>query len=285
MADERLPERLTAGLDRPTLERVLARAAELQARENAPSLQDNPELLSEAQLIEIAREVGLSETHIRQALAEERTRVLVQEEEGVASGITGPGVAVASRLVQGDAQDILAAVNNWMQHDECLRVQRQFSDRMVWEPRGDLLGNIRIGLGLGGRDYMLARSAASVSATVIQVDKNKALVRLDADVTKSRKSRVRTSSVIAGTGVAGGGAIMLAAGTVANAVFPIALVLGAVPMAIAAATAYGIARGHRRIITRTQLVLEQILDRLEHNVMPRSRGVLQSLASGRPLLR
>src|SRR4051794_24288696 len=107
MADERLPERLTSGLDRPTLERVLARAAELQTREQTPDAQENSDVLSEAQLIDIGREVGLGETHIRQAIAEERTRVVLPEEEGVVARVTGPGIAVASRLVEGNAQEIL----------------------------------------------------------------------------------------------------------------------------------------------------------------------------------
>src|SRR4051812_23513553 len=107
MTSENLPERLTAGLDRPTLERVLARAAELQAREQTPNAPEAGDVLSESQLIEIGREVGLAETHIRQALAEEKTREYLPQEEGVAASLTGPGIAVASRLIRGNAPEIL----------------------------------------------------------------------------------------------------------------------------------------------------------------------------------
>jgi len=65
---DNLPVPSARPLDRAALERVLGRAAELQA-----GGADAPETLTEAQLLEIGREVGLSPEHLRQALAEERT--------------------------------------------------------------------------------------------------------------------------------------------------------------------------------------------------------------------
>jgi len=54
-------------LPRTALERVLARAAELQT-----TTSESGETISEARLLEIAREVGLDVQHVRQAIAEER---------------------------------------------------------------------------------------------------------------------------------------------------------------------------------------------------------------------
>ena len=70
---DRPPARRDPGpaLDRSGLERVLARAAELQSATG-----ETPEQITEAQLIELGKEVGLSAQHLRQALAEERTRSL-----------------------------------------------------------------------------------------------------------------------------------------------------------------------------------------------------------------
>jgi len=59
----------SARLDRSSLERVLARAAELQSTSG-----DTVEEFTEEQLLELGREVGLSPQNLRQALAEERTR-------------------------------------------------------------------------------------------------------------------------------------------------------------------------------------------------------------------
>jgi len=52
-------------LDRAALERVFARAAELQAH-----LPDAPEQLTEKQLLDLGNEVGIPAEHLRQALAE-----------------------------------------------------------------------------------------------------------------------------------------------------------------------------------------------------------------------
>ena len=62
MADE-------PAIPRDALERVLARATELQGVSGEPS-----EAISESRLMEVAREVGIDAQHLRQALAEERAR-------------------------------------------------------------------------------------------------------------------------------------------------------------------------------------------------------------------
>src|SRR5687767_15813488 len=85
---------LPARLDRSALERVLARAAELQAGELDPG-----EYISEDRLLEIAKEVGLAPHHMRQALAEERTRVTVPEETGAVARFAGVARVAATREI------------------------------------------------------------------------------------------------------------------------------------------------------------------------------------------
>jgi hypothetical protein len=169
MADN-LPVPASHPIDRAALERVLGRAAELQAGGG-----DAPEVISEADLIEIGREVGLSPEHLRQALAEERTRVTLVPESGVAARLAGPAQAVATRTVGGTPAAVLAALDAWMQREECLQVKRRFGERLTWEPRQDLLGSIMRGVKLGGRGYQLAR-ASEVAATVTAVDASRVLV-------------------------------------------------------------------------------------------------------------
>jgi hypothetical protein len=149
MADEKssLPARQTL-LDRQALERVLARAAELQG---AGALPESYDLISEAQLLDIGNEVGLNPATISQALAEERTRVNVPEERGIVAQIAGAGFASATRTVPGTARDVLATIDTGMQRDECLQVQRRFSDRITWEPQRGLFGKIRRTVNLSGR--------------------------------------------------------------------------------------------------------------------------------------
>src|SRR3954469_6330114 len=265
-------------LDRQSLERILARAAELQG---AGAMPDSSDLLSESQLRDIANEVGLSTATLNQALAEERTRVNVPEQRGLIAQIAGAGYATATRTVPGVARDVLAAIDAWMQREECLQVQRRFSDRITWEPQRGLFGKIRRTVNISGRGYYLM-DAEQVSATVLPVDATRAVVRLDADIRASRARRV------------GAGGAVGAVGTVMSGVVGLGLVIAHLPLLIAAGLAvlpfaggtlagYRVARTHRAILSGVQLALEQILDRLEHGEFARSAGLLDAITS-RPRL-
>src|SRR5439155_26149417 len=112
-----------ARLDRSALERVLARAAELQSAGGEPG-----EEFTEDQLLELGREVGLSPQHLRQAMAEERTRsVIPADGGGISATLFGPGHARASRTVAGSPRDVLATIDTWMQRQELLQVKRHFA--------------------------------------------------------------------------------------------------------------------------------------------------------------
>jgi hypothetical protein len=210
MADEKsslpapAPSRQTL-LDRQALERVLARAAELQG---AGAIAESSDLISESQLLDIGNEVGLSAATINQALAEERTRVNVPEERGLIAQIAGAGFATATRTVPGTQRDVLATIDAWMQREECLQVQRRFADRITWEPQRGLFGKIRRTVNIGGRGYYLM-DAGQVSATVLPVDGSRVVVRLDADIHSSRAKRVGMGGVLATIGAAAGGVLGL----------------------------------------------------------------------------
>src|SRR6478672_4960200 len=253
MPDSPVPSRPPTPLDRSALERVLARAAELQGKTGDTG--DPAEEFTEDQLIELGKEVGLTPQHLRQALAEERTRsVLPEEEGGVTSRLFGPSRISAARTVPGRAADILGAIDNWMQRQELLIVKRHHAERIVWEARQDFLVGVKRALRVGGRDYALSR-AFEVSATAIGVDDQRVHVALDADFRTQRRSAVAQS----GAGVVFGAAI---AGSL--------LVIGAVPIVAfvpaVIAPALGVTGArvmHNHVVTRAQLALEQLLDRLE----------------------
>jgi len=247
-------------LDRSAIERVLARAAELQV---TSSTSDPSGQLSENQLIEIGKEAGISPATISQALAEERSRIAMPVEQGFIASITGPTIATASRTVRGTPAEVLAAVDTWMQREESLRVQRRFPDRITWEPRSGVLGTIQRGLNLSGRGYHLTR-ASQVAATIIPVDAERVLVRLDADLSDSRGARVRVGFGALVAGILGSGVIAVI-GSIAVAPEAFMLLGGAaaVPTLAGAAAGYQVGKGHRQLVMRAQLALEQTLDRLE----------------------
>jgi hypothetical protein len=278
MPDEKAPpSALTPArqtlLDRQALERVLARAAELQG---AGAIPESSDLISEGQLRDIGNEVGLSAEMINQALAEERTRVNVPEERGLVAQIAGASFATATRTVPGTQRDVLATIDTWMQRDECLQVQRRFLDRITWEPQRGLFGKIRRTVNVSGRGYYLM-DAGQVSATVLPVDGSRVVVRLDADIHASRSKRVGMGGVLATMGAAAGGVVGLAL-VVAHLPLIIAAGAAVLPFAGGSIAAYKVARTHRTVLSSVQLALEQVLDRLEHGEFDRSGGLLGAIS-------
>lgn len=271
--DSNLPAQPSTGLDRGALERVLARAAELQAGSGEPE-----EVLTEEQILELGKEVGLSPQHLRQALAEERTRVALPEDRGgLSARLLGGARVGASRVVAGSPRDALGAIDGWMQRQECLQVKRQFADRIVWEARRDLVGTIRRALNVGGRGYALAR-AYEVAATAVALDSTRTMVRIDADLSPFRSSLARQSAGATVLGVAAGGAMIALHFAIAAAAAPVVLV---------GAGAFYAARGlNARTATAAQLALEQLLDRLERGEIvkpqPSILSVLAAAASSMP---
>ena len=246
-------------LDREALERVLARAAELQATEADPS----EPALSEQQLIDVGKEVGLSPQHLRQAMAEERSRVVAPVEGGVMARLFGPSRVHASRTVRGTPTQALASLDGWMQREESLQVKRRFPDRILWDPRPGALSWMRRALNLGGRSYHLLR-VEEVGATAIPVDGERTLVRLDADVSNLRAERLAGGGAFAASGLATTG-VAIALGFFA----PIAVV----PTLIGLVGGYAVSRTHTPQIARAQLALEQVLDRLERGELGRASVV------------
>ena len=136
MADAPRPPALPATIDRASVDRILARALELQSTTTS----DPEGQLTEAQLVALAKEVGLDPINLRQALAEERTRVAVMpDERGVLATLYGGAAVSAQRTVRGTPAQVLKAVDEWMQRQEGLVPQRYFTERIVWEARTDLI--------------------------------------------------------------------------------------------------------------------------------------------------
>jgi hypothetical protein len=260
-------------LDRQALERVLARAAELQG---AGAIPESSDLISESQLRDIGNEVGLSAEMINQALAEERTRINVPEERGLVAQIAGASFATATRTVPGTQRDVLATIDAWMLREECLQVQRRFVDRITWEPQRGLFGKIRRTVNVSGRGYYLM-DAGQVSATVLPVDGSRVVVRLDADIHASRAKRVGMGGVLATMGAAASGIVGLAL-VVAHLPLIIAAGAAVLPFAGSSVAAYKLARTHRTVLSSVQLALEQVLDRLEHGEFERPGGLLGTIS-------
>jgi hypothetical protein len=269
-------------VSRGALERVLARASQLQGQSaDAP----DSDLLTEAQVEELAKEVGLSTEHIRQALAEERAHIEPTKVEGTGLEfqLFGADFTETQRVVRGRPDRILAALDRWMEREEGLKVKRQRPDVITWEPMRGMFGSLKRLLGAG--DFALTR-ADQVTATVVEVDQDSTLVRLHANFVGHRAAmRNQTfgatafgaaasagASVIASIALSGGFAILI----VPAAIVPITLIGGA--------TYFASRKTHRTSIERAHLALEQILDRLERGDGERP-SLLRMIESALPPVR
>ena len=265
MADAPRPPALPATIDRASVDRILARALELQSTTTS----DPEGQLTESQLVALAKEVGLDPINLRQALAEERTRVAVMpDERGVLATLYGGAAVSAQRTVRGTPAQVLKAVDEWMQRQEGLVPQRYFTERIVWEARTDLIAAVR--RTVSGRDQALAR-ATCVGATAIGIDEGRVLVRLDAQLGGHRAMMAKQNAALTGAAVIAGGVLAVLS-------FPVFII--AAPAAVALPLGFAAARAsHDRTVTRAQLALEQVLDRLERGEAGRPPTLMSMLAA------
>jgi len=234
---------------REALERIIQRAAELQAGER-----DIGEGLTEADVLALGQDVGIPTRYLRQALLEEQTRSVVTGGTGLFAWLTGPSLLTAERVVPGDRGAVERALTVWMEREESLQVKRRYPDRTTWEPRVGAFASIQRALGAGGKTFALAR-ATEVGGQVTQLETGFCHVRLVADVRGERARRLW------------GAALLVLWGAVLAGVLPALGALApwaAVPTVVAWAAALAVARRHRRENERIQVGLEQVLDRVEH---------------------
>lgn len=253
-----------AVIPRTALERVLARATELQS-----TGADVTETVSEARLMEIAREVGIDTSALRQALAEERARLPMQETEtGFVLDRLGPASLSAQRTINGTPSQIVAKLDSWMPKMESLTPRRRIGDRVSWEPRHDPLGNFFRTLGMGGRKLPLLR-LDQVVASVHAVDETRSVVRFDMEAFSARRTQRTTVSVLwaaaalVGIGLGVPLALLGTGPAVGLAVAGLSLFTGGA----AFISWRGIRRGYRTMLDNAHLRLEQMLDELESGGM------------------
>ena len=266
MADDNdlVPAAPPATLDRGAMERVLARASEL-----ASLSADAPDGMTEAQLFEIGKEVGLSQSTLQQALAEERTRIVLAEEMGVEARVMGPVAVSATRAIPHPPESVLLALEEWMRTDYRMLPKRRFGNRRTWEQRTGVFAEL--GRGLRGNEAASALTRASeVAVTVSPIGDGRTAVRLDADLTQLRRNRKNGAIGMAVGGVAIAAVpVTLGAVLAPIAMLPLFLLFGTTPLVGMGIGSWFFAKGHRKQAERAQLALEQLLDRLEHGDLPR----------------
>jgi hypothetical protein len=237
-------------ISREALERIIRRAAELQAGER-----DIGDGLTDKEVLALGQDVGIPSRYLRQAMLEEQTRTVVEAPRGAWGWLAGAARLSAARVVPGDRTIVEQALRHWMEEEELLQVKRRFPDRITWEPKAGAFASIRRALGGGGRTYALAR-CDEVAGQVTQLEPGFCHLGLTADVASQRRARLTGTAVLAGFGIA---AAVVATG-IALAPVSLPLYVAAGIMGIGAVRT---ARSHGGQNERVQVALEQVLDRLE----------------------
>src|SRR5881394_2391731 len=213
-------------ISRDALERIIKRAAELQAGER-----DIGEGLTTDEVAALGKDVGIPDRYLRQAMLEEQTRTAPEVSTGTWAWLTGPRSIVAHRVVPGERDAVERALSRWMTEEELLQQKRRYS----------------------------LASTTEVNAQVIQLEPGFCLVRLEADIREQRTKRITGATVLAVVGWGMTGATMLIAPPLA-----LAQALTLVPGIGLTLLGGGlVARSYRGANERLQLALEQVLDRLE----------------------
>lgn len=244
-------------LDRASLERVLARAMELHVR--GESTGDAGEQLSEARVLEIAREVGIAPEAVRQAMAEERARSPLAAAERDSSQMLGDPTVSAARMLPGTPAELMGRLEALLTRDESLSVIRRFPDRLVLERRKGLMDQLARSVDFGGKGYYLSR-ASEVVVSVGAVDAQRSHVALAADLRPARTKQLAIPIWLFVIGALAGAPLLVLT------IYPW---LGVIPPLVLGWVGWQLARGAWRSLRRQALVsLERLLDRLEYPDKP-----------------
>ena len=245
-------------IDRGALERIIRRAAELQASQT-----DVGDGLTEQELYSLGPDVGIGDRFLRQALLEERTRADVVPDRGLMVWLSGPRRVATARMIPHPRQATEASLQRWMTEGELLQVKRRYPEQTTWEAQQGAMASLRRAFGSRGRRYVLAR-AREVAGHVAALDAERCHVQLVADLSNVFQEQWTGASVLGGAGLAGTG-VAFAVGVMA----PVAVI----PALLCGGLAFGVARRQRQRADETLVALEQVLDRLEHgDEVPHSVG-------------
>jgi len=242
-------------LTRRDLEAVIRRAAELESLAGSTV----PEL-SEADVLRIAQEVGLSEVNVRRALAEHRgsgDRLLA--ERGLISRLCGAGLVTASRTIRRSAEEVAAELEGHFQSNQSLQLVRRIQHTSLWEPDKSVVASVVRGLDVFGRGYKLAKRGRAVELRVVPLSHESCQVTLTSDLGNERAGWFWGMGAAVGLPLTGAAVILVLEG----GLLPEPWLL-ATPGVLAATVALARA-GYRRGVEKMRLVLDGLLDRLEHD--------------------
>ncbi|MEO5799671.1 MAG: hypothetical protein ABIZ70_04335 [Gemmatimonadales bacterium] len=242
--------KLPARIDRATFDRLLQRAAELQAASS-----DIGDGVSEDELLALGKEVGIPEQHLRQALLEERTRAVPAEPTDTLDAWFGRADLTSERVVQGTEEGIALAIARYLESREHFVLQRAAVGRTTFEPMSPFAGAMRKMRKIfdgSGKPYL--ERAELISVVITPLEAGFCHVTIAATLRRTRRAYVGGATAL-GVGGLIGGVLMVVLGAPELAAI--------IPIVPGAAAGVAVSRQFRPVAARAQLGLERLLDELE----------------------
>ena len=255
--------------DQEALQRILQRAAELQANER-----DVTGSLDRNEVLALGRDVGIPEHYLRQAMLEMGQVREAPEPEGWIDEMIGVSSVHAERVIRGDQRDIEAALVRYFETEEVFGAIRQTEGHVMLEPIGGWQAAVR--RATGGKKLMLQK-AERISTTIVPLEAGLCQVALRASLRDLRRGYIGGAAALVTVAVAG--TVVLGA---LNAFWPVLLM----PLPGAFGFSWAIGKSYRSVMERTQLGLECALDHVErgavrasHQLPGRKTGILDTMIS------
>jgi hypothetical protein len=259
---------LTPKFDQEALQRILQRAAELQADER-----DVSGALDGNEVLALGRDVGIPERYLRQAMLEVGQVRAAPEPEGWIDEMMGSASVYADRVVRGDPHAVEDALVRYLETEEVFGVIRRSEGQVMLEPVGGWQAAVR--RATGSKKFML-KKAERISATSVPLEPGLSQVILRASLRDTRRGYIGGAAALLSTAVAG--TIVLGA---LNAFWPVLLM----PLPGAFGISWTIGKAYKTEVERTQLGLECALDHVERGTarashqLPGRKTVLDTVIS------
>lgn len=241
-------------LTRQEFDAVIRRAAELAGADSEPG--DGG--FTEVELFRIAGEVGLSEHHVRTALAEVRSG---ETTGGFLDRTFGPSSITASRVVRRSPTELLDELDEFLVATQLLQPIRRGRKVLQYRPALDWASQLARAASFTSRKYYVA-SAKSVEVRVEAVDDDRTLVELCVD------PGTRGDDVVGAVlgGGAAGGVVGGVGGVTLATMAPVGLAIGVgivVGLGVWTGIGYVVGNGHKKKLLEVRSEVEGILDDLE----------------------
>jgi hypothetical protein len=241
-------------LTRAEFDAVVRRAAELASSDSDTSEGE----LTEAELLRIAGEVGLSEAHVRIALAEVRSGA--HEPHAVIDRMFGSAQIRVARVVPGTQDALSQKLDDFMVSTQLLQRIRRSSNVLQYRPAADWASHVARAASVG-RKYSVA-SAKTVEVQLDAVAGDRTLVSLV--VEPGTRGNELAGAIVGGALAAGAAGTGSAFGVAVFAAGVWPLAVGAVVGAgVWSAIFFGTAAAHRRKVADVRAEAEGVLDALE----------------------